>query len=175
MCICVFVYLTVGNISFDVLGPWAFQKYSIIRFYKVFWAWWRTNKQPGEPRASLRWTLSKADFCNSIIVIEFLKLEFGSDWQEQHASLPSYYQLFITLSVALSPLVAQQQPASWNFWLLRSAFVWPGPMSLHLVPWITNRAVTVSHCPCGNTAWFACEPLIQSPAVAISHLALRHL
>ena len=54
ICICVFEYLTVGNISFDVLGPWAFQKYSIIRFYKVFWAWWRTpHKQPGEPSASL--------------------------------------------------------------------------------------------------------------------------
>ena len=42
-CIClfvfVFVYLTVGNISFDVLGPWAFQKYSSIRFSKIFWAW----------------------------------------------------------------------------------------------------------------------------------------
>ena len=44
-CVCVFVflfvYLTVGNISFDVLGPWAFKKYSIIRIYKVFSAWWR--------------------------------------------------------------------------------------------------------------------------------------
>ena len=30
--LCVFWYLTVGNISFDVLGPWAFQKYIIIRF-----------------------------------------------------------------------------------------------------------------------------------------------
>ena len=45
ICVFVFVYLTVGNISFHVLGPWAFQKYSIIRFYKVFWAWWRTTKQ----------------------------------------------------------------------------------------------------------------------------------
>ena len=45
ICVFVFVYLTVGNISVDVLGPWAFQKYSIIRFYKVFWAWWRTTKQ----------------------------------------------------------------------------------------------------------------------------------
>ena len=44
-CICEFVlvYLTVGNISFDVLGPWAFQKYSILRFHKVFRVWWRTN------------------------------------------------------------------------------------------------------------------------------------
>ena len=25
-CICVFVYLTARNISFDVLGPWTFQK-----------------------------------------------------------------------------------------------------------------------------------------------------
>ena len=33
-CICVFVYLTVRNISFDVLGPWAFQKYSIIWFIR---------------------------------------------------------------------------------------------------------------------------------------------
>ena len=32
LCICVFVYLTVVNISFDVLGPWAFKKYSIIRY-----------------------------------------------------------------------------------------------------------------------------------------------
>ena len=54
ICICVFVYLTVQNIIFDVLGPLAFQKYSIIRVYKVFRAWWRTttNEQPGEPRAS---------------------------------------------------------------------------------------------------------------------------
>ena len=43
ICIYVFVYLTVGNICFDVLGPWAFQKYSSIRFSKIFWAWWRTN------------------------------------------------------------------------------------------------------------------------------------
>ena len=35
----VFVYLTVGNISFDVLGAWAFQKYSSIRFSTIFWAW----------------------------------------------------------------------------------------------------------------------------------------
>ena len=28
-----------GNISFDVLGHWAFQKYSTIRFLKIFWAW----------------------------------------------------------------------------------------------------------------------------------------
>ena len=41
--ICVFVYLKVLNIIFYVLGLLAFQKYSIIRFYKVFWAWWRTN------------------------------------------------------------------------------------------------------------------------------------
>ena len=53
ICICVFVFLTVGNISFDVLGLWAFQKYSTIRFSKIFWAWWRPNKQPGEPSASL--------------------------------------------------------------------------------------------------------------------------
>ena len=56
MCICVFVYLTVVNISFDVLGPWAFKKYGIIRFYKVFWECdddEQTNKQTGEPRASL--------------------------------------------------------------------------------------------------------------------------
>ncbi len=33
ICICVFVYLTVKNIIFDVLGPLAFQKYSIIRFF----------------------------------------------------------------------------------------------------------------------------------------------
>ena len=26
---------------FDVLGLWAFQKYSTIRFLKIFWAWWR--------------------------------------------------------------------------------------------------------------------------------------
>ena len=32
ICVFVFVYLTVGNISFDVLGPWAFKKYSIIRY-----------------------------------------------------------------------------------------------------------------------------------------------
>ena len=41
ICICVFVYLTVQNIIFDVVGPLVFQKYSIIRVYKVFWAWWR--------------------------------------------------------------------------------------------------------------------------------------
>ena len=35
----VFMYLKVQNIMFDVLGPLAFQKYSIIRVYKVFWAW----------------------------------------------------------------------------------------------------------------------------------------
>ena len=46
-CICVFVYLTVGNIRFNVLGPWAFQKYSIIRFYKVFWEWWRRRQTTG--------------------------------------------------------------------------------------------------------------------------------
>ena len=45
LCIGVFVYLIVGNISFDVLGPWAFQKYSIIRFNKVFRAWWRPTNQ----------------------------------------------------------------------------------------------------------------------------------
>ena len=28
ICICVYVYLTVQNIMFDVLGPWAFQKYN---------------------------------------------------------------------------------------------------------------------------------------------------
>ena len=39
ICICVFVYLTVQNIIFDVLGPLAFQKYSIIRVFKVFRAW----------------------------------------------------------------------------------------------------------------------------------------
>ena len=39
ICICVFVYLTDGNISFDVLGAWAFQKCSSIRFSKIFWAW----------------------------------------------------------------------------------------------------------------------------------------
>ena len=53
ICICVFVYLTVQNIIFDVLGPLAFQKYSIIRVFKVFLAWWQPNEQPGEPRASL--------------------------------------------------------------------------------------------------------------------------
>ena len=46
ICICVFVYLTVQNIIFDVLGPLAFQKYSIIRVYEVFLAWWRPNEQP---------------------------------------------------------------------------------------------------------------------------------
>ena len=39
LCICVFVYLRVQNIIFDVLGPLAFQKYSIIRVYKVFLVW----------------------------------------------------------------------------------------------------------------------------------------
>ena len=53
ICICVFVYLTVQNIIFDVLGPLAFRKYSIIRVFKVFPAWWQPNNQPGEPRASL--------------------------------------------------------------------------------------------------------------------------
>ena len=61
ICIWVFVYFTVGNIRFDVLEPWAFQKYSIIRVYKVFSAWWR-RRQPGGKSA--RWTLSRADFCN---------------------------------------------------------------------------------------------------------------
>jgi len=46
ICICVFVYLTVQNIIFDVLGPLAFQKYSIIRVYEVFLALWRTTNQP---------------------------------------------------------------------------------------------------------------------------------
>ena len=36
LCIYVLVYLTVQNIMCDVLGPLAFQKYSIIRVYKVF-------------------------------------------------------------------------------------------------------------------------------------------
>ena len=36
----IFVYLAIGKISFDVLGPWAFHKYSIIRVYKVRWVWW---------------------------------------------------------------------------------------------------------------------------------------
>ena len=47
-CICefVFVYLTVQNIIFDVLGPLAFKKYIIIRFIRI-----KTN-QLGEPRAS---------------------------------------------------------------------------------------------------------------------------
>ena len=50
----VFASLRVQNIIFDVFGPLAFQKYSIIRVYKVFWAWWQTTnkQQPGEPRAS---------------------------------------------------------------------------------------------------------------------------
>ena len=54
ICICVFVtVVTVQNIIFDVPGPLAFQKYCIIRVYKVFRVWWQTNKrQPGEPRAS---------------------------------------------------------------------------------------------------------------------------
>ena len=54
ICAFVFMYLGVQNIMFDVLGPLAFQKYSIIRVYKVFRAWWQTNneRQPGEPSAS---------------------------------------------------------------------------------------------------------------------------
>ena len=32
---------------YDVLGPWALKKYSIIRFYKVFWAWWRRRRTTG--------------------------------------------------------------------------------------------------------------------------------
>ena len=36
ICICVLVYLTVQNIIFDVLGPLAFQKYSIRRVCEVF-------------------------------------------------------------------------------------------------------------------------------------------
>ena len=37
----VFVYLTVGNISFDVLGPWAFQKHCIIAYsVVVLWFVW---------------------------------------------------------------------------------------------------------------------------------------
>ena len=59
-CICVFVnlYLCIcvseyQNIIFDVLGPLVFQKYSIIRFYKVFWHGDKqTNEQSGEPRGS---------------------------------------------------------------------------------------------------------------------------
>ena len=70
MCICVFVYLTVVNISFDVLGPWSFKKYRIIRFYKVFWAWWRRRRrQPGEPSASLlveHWAEQAFAKCNNI-------------------------------------------------------------------------------------------------------------
>ena len=69
ICICVFVYLTVQNIIFDVLGPLAFQKYSIIRVYKVFRAWWRTNdKRQTNNRVNLvqvrSWTMNRADFCN---------------------------------------------------------------------------------------------------------------
>ena len=41
--LCVFKYLTVQNIIFDVLGPLAFQKYSIIKVYEVYLAWWRTT------------------------------------------------------------------------------------------------------------------------------------
>ena len=48
LCICefVFVYLCIwqSRISFLMsLDPWLFQKYSIIRVYKVFRAWWRTT------------------------------------------------------------------------------------------------------------------------------------
>ena len=70
ICICVFVYLTVQNIIFDVLGPLAFQKYSIIRVYKVFGAWWRqtTNDKRTNNRVNLEqvrsWTVNRADFCN---------------------------------------------------------------------------------------------------------------
>ena len=30
---------SLGQLFFDILEPQAVQKYSIIRFYKVFWAW----------------------------------------------------------------------------------------------------------------------------------------
>ena len=49
----VFVYLTV---SFDVLGPWVFQKYGIILSFKDIVGMVtndQPNDQPGEPRASL--------------------------------------------------------------------------------------------------------------------------
>ena len=40
LCLWQRLYLTVGNISLDVLGPpCAFQKYSIKRFDKIFLAW----------------------------------------------------------------------------------------------------------------------------------------
>ena len=48
----VFVYLTV---SFDVLGPWVFQKYGIILSFKDIVGMVtndQPNDQPGEPRAS---------------------------------------------------------------------------------------------------------------------------
>ena len=84
ICICVFVYLTAQNIIFDVLGPLAFQKYSIKRVYKVFRAWWRTNEQqPGEPRASPlaeQWTeLSFAILFNW--KFSFKKIKFVKDCQ----------------------------------------------------------------------------------------------
>ena len=43
ICECVFVYLTIQNIIFDVHGPLGIQKYGIIRYHKVFWAWSRTT------------------------------------------------------------------------------------------------------------------------------------
>ena len=53
-CICVFVFMTVGNMSVDVLG--------FIRFY-FGQGDIHPNKQPGEPCASLL-VESKEDFCN---------------------------------------------------------------------------------------------------------------
>ena len=51
-CICVFVYLTVQNIIFDVLEPLSFQKNIAHEGY--FWHGdnQTTKKQPGEPSAS---------------------------------------------------------------------------------------------------------------------------
>ena len=79
--------------------------------------------------------------------------------QQKWKSFPSFsLSSHIKWGSATSP--PQQQPTSWYFWLLRSAFGWPGPRH---TTWLAglhpsaNRTVTVSHCPCGNTAWFACE------------------
>ena len=45
ICVFVFVY-PVQNIIFDALGSLAYQKYSNLKVYKVFRAWWRLVRLP---------------------------------------------------------------------------------------------------------------------------------
>ena len=74
ICICVFVYLTVQNIIFDVLGPLAFKKYSIIRVYEVFLAWWQTTNRVNLVQVRL-WNSNKVWLLQFLI---FSSSNFGS-------------------------------------------------------------------------------------------------